>query len=422
MEYPNQSTQAVITFTDIERIMELTLRYKEIPPDRILLGSYRDINPSDRPHIAEQLRLSTLLGRKLPSWHKAKAFIPSGLNLEQCSSEATANFKANLLVHADDRLLDLTGGLGVDFCAMARFASSGVYIEAQETLVETIRYNLPRVIAEQSFSCTILQGEALGLLPSLLDQFDPTLIYLDPARRDEKDKLQRVYAIEDCTPSLAKVLELVLASEKRPRIAVKLSPMLDIKHTLLAYPNISCVQIIALRGEVKELILLFDPSQTYATVNEIPITATDITVHGVRSFTSSIKEDRNHITQYVSALGRYIYEPNAAIMKSGLYSSVAVRYGLSTLHPHTHLYTSEELCCNFVGHSFELVEIIPFQSSIIKGLAKRIPEAEISCRNFPLRPEALRSKLRIASGGLYTIMATTLANDSHVLLLLRRLP
>lgn len=217
------------------------------------------------------------------------------------------------------------------------------------------------------------------------------------------------------------MLELIKASGVPSRIAVKLSPMLDIKHTLLAYPNISSVQITALRNEVKELILLFDPTRCHPNIGGIPITATDLTPNGPQSFTSTLGLEESYQGQYAISLGSYIYEPNAAIMKSGLYSSVAEHFALLALHPHTHLYTSDNFCSDFVGRTFELIEIIPFKSSIIKGLAKRIPQAEISCRNFPLRPDVLRSKLRIASGGNNTIMATTLADNSHVLLLLKRL-
>lgn len=409
---------------EIERIMRHATAHAEDHPDRIVLGSYREIALEDRTHVATQVRLGAQLRRKLPRWASLGAFVPSPLTLEQCSSQATAELKARLFVHSTDTILDLTGGLGVDFVALASVAQRGIYVEQSAALVQAAEYNLPRLLPPHT-PYSIVAGSSVDSLTELLSTHRPSLLYVDPARREGLDTHRRVYAIEDCTPDLkvilATLLDLRTETGYAPRLVVKLSPMLDLKHSLRSYPSIRGVYIVALRGEVKELLLAFDLAMdTDLPEDEIPIHAIDLSSEGhEHRFTSTYAEEQV-ATSYAPQPSRYIYEPNAAIMKSGLFASLGLQLGLKALHQHSHLFTADTLLADFPGRTFECLEVIPFSSSIAKGLRKRLERAEISCRNFPLRPDALRTKLRIASGGDTTLMGTTLLDGAPVLLRLVR--
>lgn len=413
-----------MTTQDIERIMALSRAHRQTPPDRILLGNHQDIASEDRGAIATQLSLATLLERKLPSWHLAETYIPSALNLEQCSSQQTAALKEELFVHPSDILLDLTGGLGVDFAAMARSAQRSIYVEQSPHLVAAAQYNLPRLLTGGIPPPIIIEGESLTLLSTLISTERPTLIYVDPARRHDTDQHRRVYAIEDCTPSLSQLEQVIrshLAPDLTPRFLVKLSPMLDIKHTLRAHPLARAVYIVALRGEVKELLLAYDFSfTTPIPLEQIPIHTIDLRAEGRNTFSATYADEQMHAPLYASTPNTYIYEPGAAVMKSGLFHSLGHAYGLAQLHPHSHLYTSSEQIKGFVGRSFRVEEVIPFSSSTARNLRGRFPRADISCRNFPLSPEELRRKLRIPSAGTTTLMATTLYDGALTLLHLTR--
>lgn len=404
---------------DIAEIVRLSRKYSDTAPERILLGSYKDIPEPLRQSVAVQLRLGRTLGRKLPSWSDAGAFVPSAVNLEQCSSEATALLKQRWL-RGEDVVLDLTGGMGVDLWAMARTAREVHYIEQSPDLALATSYNYASL--SLSPECyTITSGDSITLLPELLARYRPTVLYLDPARREVGDLSRRVYAIEDCQPSLREVIDLVEQSGGAPcpRMLVKLSPMLDIKHSLRDYPEVGRVSIVSVRGEVKELLLHVVPASR-RELEEVPIEAYDLTTSGeVRYFAGSWHEEAQAMLVYDHPR-QYIYEPNGATMKSGLFATLGTQMGMPALHPNTHLYTSDDYREDFPGAIYRCLEIIPYSSSEVKRLHKRIARADVSCRNFPLRPEELQRKLKIQTGGNLRLMATTLRADELVLLALER--
>lgn len=409
----------------LQRIMELVGLYQDLPPDRILLGKGIDLDSDDRRIVATQLSLRQTLGDKLPSWKQAGVYVPSQLNLEQCSSEATACLKSEIFTQPNDCILDLTGGMGVDYWALSRRARRGIYVEQSYALVEAMTFNAHQLSADvnHQFVC----AEALEVLEPLFLSVRPDLIYLDPARREaQTTSARRVYAIEDCSPSLDEVHSRLKALTKKsrhyPRLVVKLSPMLDIKHTLRLYPDIRAVYIVALKGEVKELLLLFDYSaHSSLDIDDIEIHAIDITPLGERRFCSTYGNEERLSSSYASSVEAYVYEPNGALMKSGLFNSLAEQYGLQQLHPNSHLYTSPDRICDFPGRSFSFIEAYPSNSSALKRLGKELGKAEVSTRNYPLSTENLRQKLGVKSGGIYTLMGTTLLDGSHTMLILKKL-
>ncbi len=404
---------------NILSILELADKYKDTDPDKVLLSKHIGDKPEIRRAVATQIRIQPIIKKKLPTWHKAPIYIPSTLNLEQASSEQTALSKQKY-VRQDDVLLDLTGGLGVDFWAMASMAKYSIYVEENSELFEASSHNLAQLLPSESY--TMYQADATTILQDLLQRHKPTIIYLDPARRASSDGAHRVYAIEDCTPSLYEIIHVVAESslEHKPRIVAKLSPMLDINYCLKNVPHITSIEVVAYHNEVKELLLNIDlssPKHSDDDYLSVPLCATNIDNKlSSTSFTSNLKEEQATQSQFTDKLGQYLYEPNGAILKLGLFNQIGLRFKLRKLHTHSHLYSSDELLNTFSGRCLRIKEVIPYHSREIKQLHKRINGAQISCRNFPLSSEALRKKLKIKEQHEQTLFATTLHDGSLVLL------
>ena len=412
----------------IHHIRSLQETYRGTSPDRLLLGK-GSLSREERTALALQLTAEPTLHKKLPSWHTAGVFLPSSLTLEQCSSEEAARYKARF-ASPSDRLLDLTGGFGVDFWALASVTGEGVYVERQADLVASARANLPRLLP--SARLTLLHGESLPLLPELIATHRPTLIYLDPARREGADTTRRVYAIEDCEPNLHTLLPELTALYRTldtplPRLVVKLSPMLDVVHTLRSVAGVQELHIVSVRGEAKELLLLIDLNRCSeeAQPEAVTFVAQDLhPTHPTPAFVlpEALAEEERAVLSYTAQPRAYLLEPHAALMKTGLFRSIGAVYHLEGLHPNSHLYTTDTLPeASFPGRVFAVDAVYPFASSQLKTLGKTIGAAQITCRNFPLRPEALRAKLRIKDSAAQTLFGTTTAEGEHVLLLCRRL-
>ena len=413
----------------IAHILELQASYRGTPPERILLGK-GSLTREERHYLSLQLGSEPSLFRKLPSWHTAGVFLPTPLALEQCSSEEAARYKRRF-VQKGEVLLDLTGGFGVDFTALASEAGSAVYVERQAELVSAARFNLPRLLPAKDL--VIIEGESLPQLEELLATYQPSLIFLDPARREGQDTARRVYAIEDCEPDLHRLLpELhTLVEELQlphfPRLLVKLSPMLDVVHTLRSIPGVKELHVVSVRGEAKELLLLIDLERATEKPQpeSVTIIAQDLRPDGSVpefSLVRALAQEEQEEAHYAHAPLRYLFEPHAALMKTGLYRSIGAVYGLEALHPNSHLYTADTLPeAPFPGRVFAIEAVYPFASSQLKALGREIGAAQITCRNFPLRPEALRAKLRIKDSAELTLFGTTASDGSHVLIRCRRI-
>ncbi len=302
--------------------------------------------------------------------------------------------------------------MGVDFAALRAVTAHGVYVERHEELASAAAYNLPRLLPTQPSE--VLCGESLELLPELLERYRPSLIYLDPARREGGDQHRRVYAIEDCEPDLWELLPRLRSLYASlgcplPRLLVKLSPMLDITHTLQSVPYVTELHIVAVRGEVKELLLSLDLSlgEEMPEVGAVSITAANLlgSERPAQIFTQpcALAHEGALTASYATELSTYLYEPNAALMKSGLFKTLAETFALQPLHPSTHLYTSSHRVMDFPGRVFEVRAVHPFASSILRRLGRELGAAQISCRNFPLSPEALRAKLGIKDSDAQTL-------------------
>lgn len=427
LSYPSR-TMPYYTPSEIEHILALTQQYQTMSPERILLGKGA-MSREERTLVALQLSTRVALSRRLPRWAEVGAFVPSSLALEQCSSEEAAEYKRRF-AREDDRLLDLTGGMGVDFAALRAVTAHGVYVERHEELASAAAYNLPCLLPTQPSE--VICGESLELLPELLERYRPSLIYLDPARREGGDQHRRVYAIEDCEPDLRELLlrlRSLYASLgcTHPRLLVKLSPMLDITHTLQSVPYVTELHVVAVRGEVKELLLSLDLSLEGAMPEAGAVTITAANLLGserpAQIFTQprALAHEGELTAIYATELSTYLYEPNAALMKSGLFKTLAETFALQPLHPSTHLYTSSHRVMEFSGRVFEVRAVHPFASSTLRRLGRELGAAQISCRNFPLSPEALRAKLGIKDSDTQTLFALTLSPSIPLMVLCHRL-
>ena len=427
LSYPSR-TMPYYTPSEIEHILALTQQYQTMSPERILLGKGA-MSREERTLVALQLSTRVALSRRLPRWAEVGAFVPSSLALEQCSSEEAAEYKRRF-AREDDRLLDLTGGMGVDFAALRAVTAHGVYVERREELASAAAYNLPRLLPTQPSE--VICGESLELLPELLERYKPSLIYLDPARREGGDQHRRVYAIEDCEPDLRELLPRLRSLYTSlgcplPRLLVKLSPMLDITHTLQSVPYVTELHVVAVRGEVKELLLSLDLSleEVMPEAGAVTITAANLlgSERPAQIFTQprALAHEGELTASYATELSTYLYEPNAALMKSGLFKTLAETFALQPLHPSTHLYTSSHRAMEFPGRVFEVRAVHPFASSTLRRLERELGAAQISCRNFPLSPEALRAKLGIKDSDTQTLFALTLSPSLPLMVLCHRL-
>lgn len=341
---------------------------------------------------------------KLPTFAEIDDWwYPVRLSCEQCSSEITARYKASLLPTTPFTLIDLTGGYGVDTFFMSERATQAHYVERNEELCR---------IASHNFGLTrpqlqIHHADAICFLEQM-----PScdVIYIDPARRDKHGG--KVFRLEDCEPNVVELLPTLTAKSKQ--LMVKLSPMLDITQALRSLPMSFDVHIVAVKNEVKEVLLVqTDGEPTIHAVNLSPTTQQTF------SFTQEEEKSATPYTPAESAhnLGEadttYIYEPNAAIIKAGAFKLVAQRYGLYKMAPNTHLYLSDQLIEDFPGRVWQILEINP------KDM-KQIPGANILTRNYPLTPEQLRKKLKIKDSDTHTIIGARLA-EKPILLLAKRI-
>ena len=411
---------------DIQKIINLTEKYKDLSADRIALSQHIGDTSDERRVVAIQASLRSKLKRKLPSWFEAQVYIPSQLNLEQASSESTALHKRRF-VQKEDILLDLTGGMGVDFWALSSVAQRSIYTEQNEELANATEYNLGKLCKERNIE--LIHADSMLLLEDLLAKYEPTLIYVDPARREGQKVDKRVYALEDCTPSLQELILRIRALQDKAihtRILAKVSPMLDITHTLLTVDAIKGIHCIALRGEVKEILLEIYPNSNICEEERLQntmLTAYNIDSLGKElSFSGTLQEEQTAQPNFTSSLGTFLYEPFGSLLKLGLYNLISERLSVSKLHPNSQLYTNTELIENFPGRKFRILEIIPYESKIIKRLKSQVSRAQITCRNFPLSAEALRKKLKIEDSNEATIVATTLYDGSLVMILCDVLP
>lgn len=378
-----------------------------------LKGCPQDV---DLPFVLQQIAGHQTARRKLPSWAAIDGLIyPPHINMEQCSSEATARYKANIitrLVHEqqDDkplRFVDLTGGLGVDFA----FICQSLRRETNETFETYVEQNA-QLCAISSHNLHLLGINAEVVCADATDYLrqmkEADVIYLDPARRDSHGA--KTFAISDCTPDVLSLREELL--RKSRFTVVKLSPMLDWHEAVRQLRHVSEVHIIATRGECKELLVVMQ-------ANSNKLTVTCVNDDEIFVFDGN---ETNETTRFAkesdmkTALGEgalYLYEPNAALMKAGCFGILAKRFGVEPVGRNSHLFVSPHFIDSFPGRKLRITAISSMNKREWSQRAIGLERANVAVRNFPMKAEELRRRLKLKDGGNSFVYGTTLADGHH---------
>ena len=449
MTIMNDETREFVAMHRNEDVRKLALKAKRV-------------EGLDLPLALDQIAGWQIARKKLPQWASCGGIVyPPHISMEQCSSQFTAQYKSEIAqtllapaatvrarvsdsgesdnqttksepqlsdsaesvmqtaksafqlsdspesdtLVARRAMVDLTGGFGVDFSYLARGFSQATYVERQRHLCDLAEHNMAALGLDQA---RIVCGDGV----EYLRQMGPVdFIYLDPARRDEHGS--RTYAIEDCTPNVFELRDLLLS--KSQYTLVKLSPMLDWRKAVADFDGtVREVHIVATGNECKELLLVLGQQ-----VHEEPSAPRVFCVND----NQRIDYDSAAYTQGLRIGGKplpevknYLYEPNASIMKAGCFDLVEERFGVTQVGPSSHLFVSATPVADFPGRGFAIEAIGGMNKKDIKRLLNGTKQANIAVRNFPLTAPQLRKKLKLADGGPVYLFGTTMQGCDHVLL------
>ncbi len=345
--------------------------------------------------LIQQIESRRAIEKKLPTWFATKNIIyPPKLNLEQTSSEATAAYKTSLL--QGKIVADITGGFGIDTLHFAEIFENVVHFEKNEALSKLAAHNF-NVLDKRNIQCNPEDG-IQGISDATFD-----VIYVDPSRRNESKG--KVFFLNDCEPNIPEHLDYIL--DRCDTLLVKTSPMLDISVGLQELKHVAEVHVVALQNEMKEVLwILKKDSQKPFKIHTINITSKEI-----ETFTFS--PSKAFETVYSNPL-RFLYEPNAAILKGGGFQYISEAYKLKKLHKHSHLFTSEALR-DFPGRIFLIKKVLPYSKKEMRGIT--FAKANITTRNFPESVATIRKKWKIKEGGDIYLFFTTLENQDKIMLI-----
>ncbi len=479
---------------------EFIQEYREKDTRQLALQSARFPNV-DMPYALDQIKGWQTARRKLPTWAACAGIVyPPHLSMEQCSSEPTAQYKLNLAMEWSCRIesselrvesseegvessenevesselrvdnsseqpatlnsqlstlnchassmTDLTGGFGVDFSFTSCAFASATYVERNAQLCHMVEHNLPLLGIDNA---KVVCADAVDYLSTLDMQ---TMIFLDPARRDQHGA--KTVMLADCTPDVVQLLPQLL---KKSRFTMlKLSPMLDWHKAVEDLQGmVREVHIVSVGGECKELLLVLSEEME----NELKVFCADLEAGGGSgeaglsssssgSSCSSLSSEPSfpstpsspsapshpstpsHASLFVYAPGasrpapnsklktqnsKFLHEPNASIMKAGCFDELAAAYGVSPVSRNSHLFLSAEPVDGFPGRSFSIERVTTLNKRELRQALAGIEKANIATRNFPLSVAELRKRLKLKDGGDVYIFATTTAEDEHLLLI-----
>jgi hypothetical protein len=385
----SEEIQEFITSNTNANVSELALQKNNFPT-------------VDWTTILNQIAAKQKTKLKLPTWfNTSNIYYPSKISIEQTSSEKTAAYKSKLI--NGDKLIDLTGGFGVDDFYFSKKVNQVTHCEINNELSEIVKHNFEQLGAK-NVKCLV--GDSTKIISTLNQKFD--WIYIDPSRRN--DAKGKVFMLQDCLPNVPELLDFYFGFSDN--IMIKTAPILDITAGLSELKNVKTIHIIALENEVKELLWKLEKNYSKSieivTCNLIKDTADEF----------SFKFGSSLISNY-SLPKKYLFEPNAAIMKSGGFEEITTHFKVEKLHQHSHLYTSDSLI-NFPGRIFEIKKSINYSKTDMKQFLEN-QKANITTRNFPDSVEIIRKKWKIADGGNLYCFFTTDANNNKIVLLCDKL-
>ena len=431
---------------------EFVKQFRESDPRKLALQAsrYPDV---DMPYALNQIQGWQTALRKLPSWAACDGVVyPPHLNMEQCSSEPTARYKQQVARRWAERIpnasrtsmTDLTGGFGVDFSFTSRCFDCATYVERNASLCDVVSANLPRLgIRNAQVKCA--EAEAV------LEQMEPqTMIFLDPARRDEHGA--KTVLITDCTPDVCQLLPRLM--QKSQFVMLKLSPMLDWHKAIADLDGkVREVHIVSADGECKELLLVLAPDGK----PEVQVFCVDIQsrpdsegqyprsefVYSIATNAQEeVMENNSKLDNSTSAQptnstfniqhstlppatnstfniqhSTFLLEPNASVMKAGCFDEIARAYGVSAISRNSHLFLSDREIDGFPGRTFVIDAVTTMNKRQLRQTLSGMKQANIAVRNFPLSVAELRKRLKLNDGGDTYIFATTTSEGDHILML-----
>ena len=438
---------------------EFVKQFRQADPRKLALQAsrYPDV---DMPYALNQIQGWQTALRKLPSWAACDGVVyPPHLNMEQCSSEPTARYKQQVARRWAERIpnasrtsmTDLTGGFGVDFSFTSRCFDCATYVERNASLCEVVGANLPRLgIRNAQVEC----AEAEAVLEQMEQQ---TMIFLDPARRDEHGA--KTVLIADCTPDVCQLLPSLM--QKSQFVMLKLSPMLDWHKAIVDLDGkVREVHIVSADGECKELLLVLAPdgkpevqvfcvdiqsrpdseghyprsefvysiatnaqeemvennSKLENSTSAQPTNSTFNIQHSKLPSATNLTLNIEHLTLNINN-STFLFEPNASVMKAGCFDEIARAYGVSAISRNSHLFLSDHEIDGFPGRTFAIDAVTTMNKRQLRQTLSGMKQANIAVRNFPLSVAELRKRLKLNDGGDTYIFATTTSEGDHILML-----
>jgi hypothetical protein len=360
-------------------VLELIDRHADDDPSEFALKFHGSEGLPVRA-IAEQIACRRKASLKLPTLSRYP-LLYAKLTLEQASGERTAEWKAGLM--SGRSIIDLTGGLGIDSIFLARRFRQVIHCERDPVLSELAGYNF-RTLGIGNIERRCAESGSV-LESSSDDRFD--WIYVDPARRE---KGGRSAALEASSPDVVRMHDLLL--KKAPRVCIKASPALETADLERKLPNLSSIVVVSVNGECKEVLLMLERDREPGTppkTRAVRLDGDEYSIEGGEGAPSS---------RSVSTVqGRYLYEPDAAIIKARLTPELARRTGLDFLNTTVDYLTSEHLLQRFPGRVFRIEELVVWKPSTFGSFLEKhgIRGASIQRRDFPLSPDELRKKYRL---------------------------
>ena len=349
--------------------------------------------------IIEQIEAKKRCEKKLPTWFESEnMYYPNKLNIEQTSSELTAEYKSSLM--NGETIIDLTGGFGVDCYYFSKVFKTVEHCEINKALSKIVTHNYKQ-LGVQNIKTHAIDG--INYLKSSNKNYD--WIYIDPSRRH--DSKGKVFFLNDCLPNVPEHTHLLFNHAKN--ILIKTSPLLDFSVGINELKHVKTIHVVAVNNEVKELLWIleagFNDAVSIKTIN-LKKDTNDV-------FNFYLEDEKSATSTYSQPLN-YLYEPNSAVLKAGGFDCISKQLKVFKLHKHSHLYTSDALL-NFPGRVFKIEQSILYNKKNIKKLG--IKKANITTRNFPETVEQLRKKFNIKHGGdTYMFFTTNMENDSLMLL------
>jgi 16S rRNA G966 N2-methylase RsmD len=324
--------------------------------------------------IVQQIKGKQVAQKKFPFLLKDGIIFPPQLSLEQSSSDKTAVYKSQLL--KGEKFLDLTSGFGIDAYYLSENFNDITLVEQNPELLKIVEHNWAVLGKKAKF----INQKLEDFLTQNTESFD--VIYLDPARRDHQKN--KVFLLEDLSPNILEIQDNLLSISMQ--VVIKLSPLIDLKYLVSVLKNISRIDILAVKNDVKEIVVFLSKNH----LGEIICNCVNLESEE-NAYSFEINAEKNASAEY-SEPQRFIYIPNNTILKAGVFNLISEKFQIKKLHSNTHLYTSEYEINNFPGRVFEM-EVIEAKE------IKKKEQFNIISKNHPLKPEDIKKKYQLKDGG-----------------------